>query len=248
MYRAVMLSTERAVEAINTHGHGLANAAEGNFAAAVVGCPGWSVSDLVWHVREVHYFWASIVEGLVTDPNTVPEIARPGLEHELLADYRQGVDRLASVLSNADQTAALWTWSHQKDVAFVTRHQVQEAAVHRWDAETAVGRTFHIESDLATDSVDEFLEHSTPSRYDDAQPLDGSLHLHATDIEGEWFISEGDTRQLHVERGHSKGDAALRATASDLLLMLYRRIGTERGEVIGDPKVVEQFLARTNLD
>ncbi|HEU4750626.1 MAG TPA: maleylpyruvate isomerase N-terminal domain-containing protein, partial [Acidimicrobiia bacterium] len=60
-YRAMVLSTERAVEAIRTHGLGLADAAEGNFAADVVCCPGWNVSDLVWHVRRVHYFWASIV-------------------------------------------------------------------------------------------------------------------------------------------------------------------------------------------
>ena len=243
-----MLSTERALEAVNTHGQGLADAAEGNFAAAVVGCPGWSVSDLVWHVRRVHYFWASIVEGLLTDPNAVPEISRPESEAELLADYRQGVDRLASVLSNADQTAALWTWSHQKDVAFVTRHQVQEAAVHRWDAETAAGRTFHIEADVAADSIDEFLEHSTPSRYEVAQTLEGTLHLHTTDAPGEWLIAEDDDRDLRVERGHHKCDGALRATASDLLLMLYRRVGTDHGEIMGDSEVVERFLARTDLN
>jgi uncharacterized protein (TIGR03083 family) len=243
-----MLSTERAVEAVNTHGQGLADAAEGNFAAAVVGCPGWSVSDLVWHVRRVHYFWGSIVEGLLTDPNTVPEITRPDSESELLDNYRQGVARLVTVLAAADQTALLWTWSHQKDVAFVTRHQVQEAAVHRWDAETAAGHTFPIESDIAADSIDEFLEHSTPSRYDGAQALAGTLHLHTTDAPGEWLIKEDEMGELQVERGHHKGDAALRATASDLLLMLYRRLGTDHGEVIGDSGVVERFLARTDLD
>lgn len=244
----MVLSTDRAVEAIRTHGLGLADAAEGNFAADVVCCPGWNVSDLVWHVRRVHYFWASIVAGLLSDPNTVPEIERPHSEAELLADYRQGVDQIASVLGTADQNAPIWTWSHQKDVAFVTRHQVQEAAVHRWDAETAAGRVFDVEPDLAADSVDEFLEHSTPSLNDDIQPLAGSLHLHATDIEGEWLIGEDEEGQLKVERGHNKGDAALRATASDLLLMLYRRIGTDRGEIIGDRNIVDRFLARTNLD
>ncbi|HEU4751059.1 MAG TPA: SCP2 sterol-binding domain-containing protein, partial [Acidimicrobiia bacterium] len=119
---------------------------------------------------------------------------------------------------------------------------------HRWDAETAAGRVFDVEPDLAADSVDEFLEHSTPSLNDDIQPLAGSLHLHATDIEGEWLIGEDEEGQLKVERGHNKGDAALRATASNLLLMLYRRIGTERGEIMGDAGVVDRFLARTNLD
>lgn len=242
------LSTARAVEAIRTHVHGLADAAEGNFAAAVVGCPGWSVSDLVWHIRNVHYFWASVVEGLEADPAVIPELARPQSDVRLLGDYRAGVDRLVEILSSADQLAPVWTWSHQKDVAFVTRHQVQETAVHRWDAETAAGRPFAIEPDLAADSIDEFLEHSTPSRNDDAQPREGTLHLHTTDAPGEWLITEDDKGQLRIEQGHHKGGAALRASASDLLLMLYRRLGTDHGEIIGDRGVVERFLARTNLD
>jgi hypothetical protein len=84
-------------------------------------------------------------------------------------------------------------------------------------------------------------------RYDADQPLGGSLHLHAIDSLGEWLITDDDDRHLRVERGHQKGDAALRATASDLLLMIYRRVGTGAGEIVGDIGVVERFLARTDL-
>jgi len=72
--------------------------------------------------------------------------------------------------------------------------------------------------------------------------------LHTTDAPGEWLITEDDKGQLRIEQGHHKGGAALRASASDLLLMLYRRLGTDHGEIIGDRGVVERFLARTNLD
>ena len=243
-----MLTTERCLEAIRVHSLGLAAAAEGNFDEAVECCPGWDVSELVWHLMEVHYFWASIVEGLIEDPNEVPEIPRPDTEAELLAGFRQGVDRLTGILASATQSAPVWTWSHQKDVAFVTRHQVQEAAVHRWDAENAAGREFSIDPDIAADSIDEFLEHSTPGRYKEAVPMGGTLHIHATDIEGEWLLTEDDPETLRVERGHAKGDAALRGTASDLLLIMYRRYPVARGEIIGDAGVVERFLARTDLD
>jgi uncharacterized protein (TIGR03083 family) len=243
-----MLSTERCLEAIRTHGLALADAAEGNLKAGVVKCPGWTVADLVWHVRGVHYFWGSMVDGLLADPDVVPDLDRPTDPARLLADFRHGVNWLVHVLGKTDQAAPVWTWSHQKDVAFVTRHQVQEAAVHRWDAETAAGREFSIESDIAADSVDEFLEHSTPGRYKDAAPLGGSVHLHATDVDGEWFIKEDENRRLTVMPGHERAAAALRASASDLLLMLYRREGTDRGEVHGDPEVIDRFLARTDLD
>jgi uncharacterized protein (TIGR03083 family) len=243
-----MLARERAVEAIRNHGLALANAAEGNFDAVVTCCPGWVVADLVWHLREVHDFWGSIVNGLVDDPNQVPEISRPTDNEQLIADYRAGVVWMADILAAADQAAPVWTWSHQKDVAFVTRHQVQEAAVHRWDAEIAAGKHIDIEPDVASDSVDEFLEHSTPGRYKEAAPLSGSVHLHATDTDGEWIIREDKNRNLSIVRGHEKADAALSATASDLLLTLYRRIEPDQSGVHGDLSVLSRFLARTNLD
>jgi uncharacterized protein (TIGR03083 family) len=243
-----VLSTERAIAAIRHHGLGLADAAEGNFDASVDCCPGWSVADLVWHVRRVHYFWGSMVEGLFDDPDRVPEIGRPVDNEQLLADYRTGVVRMADILANADQTAQLWTWSHQKDVAFVTRHQVQEAAVHHWDAETSAGKRIKIDPDVAEDSVDEFLEHSTPGRFPDAEPLSGSVHLHASDTQGEWVIREDDDRRLSIIRGHEHADVALSATSSDLLLILYRRFGPEHAAVHGDRTLLGRFLDRTDLD
>ena len=98
------------------------------------------------------------------------------------------------------------------------------------------------------DSVDEFLEHSTPGRYEEAVPLSGSVHLHATDTDGEWVIKEDDDRNLSIVRGHEKADVALSATASDLLLILYRRIGIDHADIHGDKLVLSRFLARTDLD
>ena len=63
----------------------------------------------------------------------------------LLARCRAGVEHLASTLAAADPAAPVWTWARQKDAGFVIRHQAQETAVHRWDAEHAAGRAFSIE-------------------------------------------------------------------------------------------------------
>ena len=37
----------------------------------VPSCPEWTVADLVWHLGEVHWFWATDIELRATDPDTV---------------------------------------------------------------------------------------------------------------------------------------------------------------------------------
>ena len=147
--------------AVRRDGFALAEAAEAaGPAAPVAGCPGWDVAELVWHITEVHYFWGEIVAGGLQDPEMVPPLERPDGFPALLARFRAGVERLAAVLAAADPAAPVWTWARQKDAGFVIRHQAQETAVHRWDAEQAAGRAFTIDPDLAADSIDEFLEHT----------------------------------------------------------------------------------------
>ena len=82
---------------------------------------------------------------------------------------------------------------------------------------------------------------------DGAAPLGGSVHLHATDTDGEWLVIEAGDR-LAFTRGHAKADAAARGTASDLLLLLWRRRGPGDVEVHGDAAVLDRLLARTDLD
>jgi hypothetical protein len=119
------LSTEECLAAISVHSQGLAEAARGNLAAPVEHCPGWTVADLVWHVANVHWFWRTIAgENLPEPPEESRRPARPS--EGLLSDHLlAGAEQLVSTLREADQSAACWTWATQKDVAFITRHQVQ---------------------------------------------------------------------------------------------------------------------------
>jgi predicted lipid carrier protein YhbT len=80
----------------------------------------------------------------------------------------------------------------------------------------------------------------------------GSVHLHSTDADGEWVVTEPDpSSRLAVTHEHAKGDAAVRGSASDLLLLLWRRLNlddhAERFEVFGDRAVVDRLLARNDL-
>jgi uncharacterized protein (TIGR03083 family) len=237
------LSVERATSAIAEHSRGLAEAARGHLAEPVVHCPGWSVADLVWHVTEVHWFWGTIVEELRTEPPE--EAARPPRpdDAELVHVFSSGAERLVRVLREADQSAGCWTWAGwQQDVAFVTRHQVQEAAVHHWDAAQAAGggpdADALIAADVAADSVDEFLHFSVASDDDPDEPttppLRGALSFRATDTGNAWTLTDGRPGTAVVTPGHRDGAPLVQAPASDLLLWLYRRVDLETSAVPSD--------------
>ena len=216
--------------------------------AAVAACPGWTVADLVYHVGEVHSFWRTIVAERRSTPDGLAEPPRPA-DDALLGWYREGIDATVRVLRDADPAGAVWTWAPQQDVAFVRRRMAQETAVHRWDAEHAAGRDHAIDAPIAAGGIDEFLEFFVGRARRDADPVGGSVHLHCTDTDGEWVVRpSGDGRTFGVTREHAKGDAALRGAASDLLLLLWRRVPLDTVDVIGDAAVAARLVAHTNLD
>ena len=258
MAKAIVVSQLDYVEAVHRESEALAAAAEGNWGAQIVACPGWDVADLVWHVREVQWVWAEVVRRLLDAPpeeNAGPP--RPGDPGRLLADFRAGADELCTVLRAADPAAPCWTWAAQKDAAFVIRHQAQEVAVHRVDAEHAAGRETPIDAAVAADAVDEFLTFSTGFVLDHSPRLPGPVRLEATDVPGAWTVKEDEDRTLQVVGlGHGgPGDAhgsdpvtTVRGSASDLLLGLYRRVGPDRFSIEGDPGGWPALVGRNNLD
>jgi len=242
------MTPDEYIAVIERDGRALADAAEAaGMDAVVAACPGWTVTSLVAHVGEVHDFWRRIAHEQLDDPAKMQREV-PELEGDaLLAWYRAGVDQLVSVLAASDPSTPVWSWATQKDVAFIQRRMAQETIVHRWDAEAAAGRAYAIAPELAVDGVEEFLEFFAAFARKGAEPLGGTVHLHATDADGEWFIEPaGDA--LSVRREHAKGDVAVRASASDLLLQLWRRPAAGDVQVFGDGEVLASFLARTDLE
>ena len=216
-------------------------------AAVVDSCPGWSVADLVWHLTEVHQFWRTIVGERRSTWEGLERPARPS-DTVLLDEYRLGFNSTLSVLSAADPGQSNWTWSSDHTAGFVIRRMAQETAVHRWDAEAAARRDNAIEAELASDGVDEFLAHMLGDADADAPAIGGSVHLHCTDVPGEWMVRPTDAGGLNVIRAHEKGDAAMRGAASELLLVLWRRRDLTVLEVLGDKEVASRFVARASLD
>lgn len=214
----------------------------------VVACPGWTVADLLWHIGEVHWFWAAIVSRGIVDRATADLHPPPRPDDvDLPAFAAEELDELAEVLAHADPTTPVWTWSEQQDVAFVQRRMALETLVHRWDAESASGDHTPLAPPLAADGVDEFLEHFLASDRAGVPALTGSVHLHATDATGEWLVTWTEGRRV-LTREHAKGDAAVRGRAEDLLLVLWRRRGLDTVEVIGDRAAAESLVGLSNLE
>ena len=179
-------------------------------------------------------------------PNEVEERSRPPAD-ELLAWARDRTAHLHAALAEADPATTVWTWAPAQDVAFILRRMAHETSVHRWDAELAAGEARPIDPELASDGVDEFLNVMLLQPRFSSAPIEGSVHLHATDTPGEWLVREQEDGTLVVTAEHAKGDAALRGSASDLLLALWGRVGSDALEVIGDRAVAERLLARTTV-
>src|SRR3954465_5336188 len=245
------LSTLDRIAAITEHSAGFAEATRGNLSAPVEHCPGWSVADRVRHLTEVHWFWATIAEERL--PRPPDESRRPPRppDENLVDGFVAGAARLVQVLRQADQSAACWTWApQQQDVAFITRHQVQEAAVHHWDAAHAAGMELVLDPVVAADCVEGFLTFSVSPAAARGQPpaarLAGSLGLRASDTGAAWTVTDGDLPgTVRFSRGTTDAPA-LEATASDLLLWLYARPAIDTAVVPED--LLRRFRALCATD
>ncbi len=221
----------------------MADLAAGDLTVAVPTCPDWTLADLVEHTGFVHRWQAAVVRDA---PDSFPDSAtwRHGpAEGQALSDwFRAGVDDAVAAMSDVDPGAPRWTWAGPGTAAWYSRRIAQETSVHRIDAELAAGAApGPVDPDFAVDGVDEMCDVFIPRAK--GQPIGGhgeTLHLHATDADGEWLFTMHADR-VDVARGHAKGDAAVRGAASDLLLLVWGREPLGDLETFGDAAVVARF-------
>jgi uncharacterized protein (TIGR03083 family) len=233
---------------VRADGAALAAAARNAPHARVPSCPDWDMTGLVGHAGSVHHWVTEIVRTKATERikrQYAPEA--PKEPKAVLAWYDEGLTGLLEVLGRADPEEPVWNWfdSRPAPTRFWHRRMAQETAVHRWDAQAAAGDPQPIDTALAVDGIDEFLGFVAAEL--PRQPIDGlqgSLHLHATDTDGEWSIVLAP-QSLEHRREHAKADAAVRGTASDLFLWLVGRlpVGSAGLDTFGDRAVVQAWKA-----
>jgi uncharacterized protein (TIGR03083 family) len=172
---------------------------------------------------------------------------------------RDGAGELVDAIRAADPRTPVWSWADDHSVGFWARRMAHETAVHRADAELALGREFTLEADLAADAISEWLGVLSLPQTLEYRPelaeLRGQgeiLHLHSTDPglgeAGEWIVRRTPSGPVW-EHGHTKGDVAVRGPVVSLLLVLMRRVPPSEApiEVLGDASVLEHWLARTQF-
>jgi uncharacterized protein (TIGR03083 family) len=210
-------------------------------------CPGWDLSRLAEHLGYIHR-WANFCATQARPPSADEAERLDPFEPDRAAPWlREGAAVLVAALRDLDPDAPTWHPFPVDRIARVwPRRQAHETAMHRWDAERAAGMDATIDPDLASDGIDEYFEIALPRLIarGKVQLPSGSLHVHCTDVDGEWLVSS-ETGEFRMIRAHQKGDAALRGPAEPILLQLWGRASDRAAELspVGDETVLEAWLA-----
>jgi uncharacterized protein (TIGR03083 family) len=218
-------------------------------------CPPWNLAELVKHVGSIHHWAGRMVENVAQERLSWKE-----LDLELPADpsgypawFTAGGEQLVTRLRTSDPNAPMWAWGADHHARFWARRMTHETGMHRADAELTLGREPSFEPAIASDGIDEFLENLPEAAYfaPNVKELRGdgeTIHFHATDADGEWLI-ELTPESFSWQHGHGKGSAAVRGTASDLLLLTYgrRKHGDGRFEAFGDSTVLDRWFANAHI-
>jgi uncharacterized protein (TIGR03083 family) len=199
----------------------------------------WSVRDLAHHIGTVQRYWSENVRAKNPEERFGGPLTALPPDSDLLAWLGWCNYSLLSALREAGPDSPCWAWwgdPTPHTAGAVARHQAQEVAVHRWDAEGAVGASAPLPAELANDGVPEFIEVMVGP---DVAALRGGVTLRAIDTGGSWTVGP----DAAGGGSSSVGEAQLNATASELVLMLYRRLPVPDADVDGDPMLVASLLA-----
>ena len=184
-------------------------------------------------------------EGLDAPPDR--ERFRPFLEGDAtFGQFAEVLDETIDALSGQDPSTACWNFTGTDQTAgFWRRRVANEVAVHRVDAERAAGQAAGVPAERAVDGIDELLTVMLATSAPHKKPdLSASVHLHCTDVDGEWmtvFASGHPT----TTREHAKGDLAVRGPASSLFLWAWNRQPADEGglEALGDTTLLDAWAS-----
>ena len=231
-------------DAITAASGALADVARRAPETVVPTCAPWSVGRLALHVGSALRWAGAILTEDVRDAEGAMRVyPHPGDDEDPAAWLERTAAELVAVLRAADPETPAWTGARDGRVIVWARRMAHETAIHRWDAQRAVGDPEPIGSALALDGVEEvFANIDVLPRAAELVGQGETLHLHATDATGEWLLTLTPSG-LAVDRAHAKGAVAVRASASDLDLLLWGRVDPEAVEVFGDRGLLDRFLA-----
>ncbi|WP_411102662.1 maleylpyruvate isomerase family mycothiol-dependent enzyme [Streptomyces sp. cmx-4-9] len=240
------------VKALEHEGGLLADAAEQAGPDALVPtCPQWRIADLLRHTGSVHRWAAGYVAGAQSEPGPFPDA--PELTGaELFAWFRAGHADLVRTLQEAPADVQCWTFlptAPPSPLAFWARRQAHETAVHRMDAESALGTLFSpLEARFAEDGVDELLTgfHARPrSRVRSPEPR--VLRVRAADTGAAWTVHLSPAPARTVLGDAAPADCEVTAEASWLYAALWNRVPLAGPAVTGDTELARLWTETAGI-
>ncbi|MDI2125513.1 maleylpyruvate isomerase family mycothiol-dependent enzyme [Yinghuangia seranimata] len=213
-------------------------------------CPEWTLFDLVRHLGEGRRAWAATV---AAGPDATGKSApggdpAPQEREALLAWMAESTQQLLDALREAGPDRGCWTWwgasQSPRTCGAVARHQLQEIAVHTYDAQVTAGAPQPLPDEVAVDGVDEFL--STCCATTEAWPHEpATIEYHAT--EGPswrvWLSADGARITDLTEPAGDAANVSASGTASELVLFMYGRNPMESVKIDGDRVVFDRIIA-----
>ncbi|GAA1382645.1 maleylpyruvate isomerase family mycothiol-dependent enzyme [Kitasatospora putterlickiae] len=235
------------LDALRREGTLLADAAaRTDLTTPVPTCPEWQLRDLVLHTGRVHRWVTALVRDQLTGEKAIE--LRPaiwGLEPDdadLVEWFRTGHATLVDTLGAAPADLDCWTFfPAPSPLAFWTRRQAHETAVHRIDADAAAGAEGpHAEAEFAHDGIDELLTgFLTIGRAKVHSDRTRTLQITASDGPGRWLLTISP-EPITIEPVERPADLTLTGPARDLYLLLWNRLpeGTGRVVTAGDDSLL----------
>ena len=222
--------------------------ATGPSTAEIAGCPGWTLPDLGVHLGSVQR-WArhAILHGAPPQPEDLAADPAPADIADLPAWLRAGADRLLVALHELDPEQPTWHPFpvEPKLAGLWRRRQAQEASVHRWDAQRAIGLSPAIDALYADDGIDEYWTVMLPRMLSrELKPVPASVISVRLDDTGSSWTIDGRSGSVRLAADSEHAAAELRGTAEAMLLRLWGRPVPEGAVTVsGDDAVAAAWLA-----
>lgn len=205
-------------------------------------CPGWSAHRLVAHLGRVHRWAAGYLEGGSDAAQAAAGATRAPAGADVLTWYVQSLEVLLDTLDRSDPTAPSDTFAGPTVARFWFRRQALELAVHRWDAENALGAPRDVDVALAADGIEEWLSLFVPRFYPTEVPaplVGASLSIRCGDHAWTLWTEPSAPR---VQAGVTPADAVIAASPSTVFLALWHRLGLGDADVVGDAGLARAIL------
>lgn len=187
-------------------------------------CPNWTLSDLLGHTSATHRWAISVLDR--PDQVHARDLPDPPLGLDARQEwFRASVSALTSRCAAISPSAPVWT-----PTAGVTgsewwrRKMAVETAIHRWDAQNAVGSPQPLIGFVSVAGIQEFITDFLPRMVGHvAGAPEGCVCLVADDVEMCWNVDLDATDPAGVSDHGRRATTTIHGTSSDLLLWMWNR-------------------------